>query len=70
MSLLVLILPGLVRILVQIAFGLVHRGGPVPILYENSLNLKTISQSDFGHFRENNRIIVSQVAKIDLRDYF
>jgi hypothetical protein len=40
------------------------------ILYEKSLNLKTISQGDFGHFRENNLIILSEVAKIALRDCF
>ena len=28
---------------------------------------KTISQGDFGHFRENNQIIVSKVAKIALK---
>jgi hypothetical protein len=39
-------------------------------LYEKSLNLKTISQGDFGHFRENNQIILSKVAKIALRDCF
>ena len=33
-------------------------------LYEKSLNLKTISQGDFGHFRENNQIILSKVAKL------
>ena len=33
------------------------------ILYEKSLNLKTISQGDFGHF-ENNQIILSKVAKL------
>ena len=38
------------------------RGGR--ILYEKSLNLKTISQGDFGHFRENIQIILSKVAKI------
>jgi len=40
------------------------------ILYEKSLNLKTISQGDCGHFRENNLIILSKVAKIALRDVF
>ena len=39
-------------------------------LYVHSFNLKTISQGDVGHFRENNRIIVSKVAKIALRDCF
>ena len=34
--------------------------------WEKSLNLKTISQGDFGHFRENNLIILSKVAKIAL----
>ena len=40
------------------------------ILYEKSLNLKTISQGDFGHFRENNQIILSKVAKIALKIVF
>ena len=40
------------------------------ILYEKSLNLKTISQGDIGHFRENNQIILSKVAKIPLGDRF
>jgi hypothetical protein len=40
------------------------------ILYENSFNLKTISQRDFGHFRENNLIILSKVAKIALKIVF
>jgi len=40
------------------------------ILCENSFNLKTISQGDFGHLGENNQIIVSKVAKIALRDCF
>ena len=40
------------------------------ILCENSFNLKTIAQGDFGQFRENNQIIVSTVAKIALRDCF
>ena len=40
------------------------------ILYEKSFNLKTISQGDFGHFRENDLIILSKVAKIALRDCF
>ena len=40
------------------------------ILYEKSVNLKTISQGDFGHFREDNLIILSKVAKIALRDCF
>jgi len=39
-------------------------------LCEKSFNLKTISQGDFGHFRENNQIILSKVAKIALRDCF
>ena len=38
-----------------------------PILYEKSFNLKTISQGDFGHFRENNLIILSKVDKIALK---
>jgi hypothetical protein len=46
---------------------LLHRPS---ILYEKSLNLKTISQGDFGHFRENNLIILSNVAKIALRACF
>ena len=29
------------------------------ILYEKSFNLKTISQGDFGHFREKNQIVLS-----------
>ena len=33
---------------------------------EKSFNLKTISQGDFGHFRENNLVIFSKVAKIAL----
>ena len=40
------------------------------ILYEKSFNLKTISQGNFGHFREHNQIILSKVAKIALRDCF
>jgi len=40
------------------------------ILYEKSFNLKTISQGDFGHFRDNNQIILSKVAKIALGDCF
>ena len=40
------------------------------ILYEKTLNLKTISQGDFGRFRENNLIILSKVANIALRDCF
>ena len=40
------------------------------ILYEKSLNLKAISQGDFGHFRKNKQIILSKVAKIALRDCF
>ena len=43
---------------------------PAAILYEKSLNLITISQGDFGHFKENNLIILSKVAKIALRDCF
>ena len=39
-------------------------------LYEKSFNLKTISQGDCGHFRENNLIILSKVATIALRDCF
>ena len=38
--------------------------------YEKSFNLKTISQGDFGHFRENNLIILSKVAKIALKIVF
>ena len=34
------------------------------ILYEKSFNLKTLSQGDFGHFRENNQIILSKVATL------
>ena len=30
-------------------------------------DLKTISQGDFGHFRDNNQIILSKVAKIGLK---
>jgi len=41
-----------------------------PILYEKSFNLKTISQGDFGHFREKNQIIISKVAKIALKIVF
>ena len=50
----------------------VERGGPSTsqILYEKSLNVKTISQGDFGHSREKNQIILSKVAKIALRDCF
>ena len=40
------------------------------ILYEKSFNLKTISQGDFGHFRENNLIVLSKVAKIALKIVF
>jgi hypothetical protein len=40
------------------------------MLYEKSFNLKTISQDDFGHFRENNLIILSKVAKITLKIVF
>jgi len=40
------------------------------ILDELSLNLKTITQGDLGHFRENNQIILSKAAKIALRDCF
>jgi len=40
------------------------------ILYEKSFNLKTISQGDFGHFRENNLIFLSKVAKIALKIVF
>ena len=42
----------------------------VLILYEKSFKLKTISQGDFGHFRENIVIILSQVAKIALKIVF
>ena len=38
-------------------------------LYEKSFNFLKISQGDFGHFRENNQIILSQEAKIALRDF-
>jgi hypothetical protein len=44
--------------------------GPQVILYEKSFDLKTISQGDFGHVRENNQIILSKVATIALRDCF
>ena len=37
------------------------------ILCENRFNLKTISQGDFGHFGENDQIILSKVAKIALK---
>ena len=47
-----------------------HARSHVRILYEKSFDLKTISQGDFGHFRENNLIILSKVAKIALRDCF
>ena len=40
------------------------------LLCEKSLNLKTISQGDFGHFRENHLIIHSKVAKIALKIVF
>jgi len=40
------------------------------ILYEKSFNLKTISQGEFGHFRENDVIILSKVAKIVLKIVF
>ena len=40
------------------------------ILYEKSFNLKTTSQGDFGHFRDNDLIILSKVAKIALRIVF
>jgi len=40
------------------------------ILYEKSFNLKTISQGDLGHFRENYLIILSKVAKIALKIVF
>jgi len=40
------------------------------ILCENNFNLKTISQGGFGNFRDNNLIILSNVAKIALRDCF
>jgi len=43
---------------------------PDEILYEKSFNLKTISQGDFGHFREHNLIILSKVAKIALQNVF
>ena len=41
--------------------------GRAAILYEQSFNSKTISQGDFGHFRENNQIVLSKVAKIALK---
>ena len=47
-----------------------HTYGCTGILYEKSLNLKTISQGDFGHFSENILILFSRVAKIALRDCF
>ena len=50
--------------------GLVCQLSTVPILCENSFDFKTISQGDCGHFRDNNLIILSQVAKIALRDCF
>jgi hypothetical protein len=40
------------------------------ILCEKSLNLKSISQGDFGHFRGNNLIILSKVAKIAVKIVF
>jgi hypothetical protein len=40
------------------------------ILYEKSFNLKTISQGELGHFRENNQIILSKVAKLALKIVF
>ena len=40
------------------------------ILHEKSFNLKTISQGDFGHFRENNLINLSKVANIALKIVF
>ena len=40
------------------------------ILNEKSFNLKTISQGDFGHFRDDNLIILSKVAKIALKIVF
>ena len=40
------------------------------ILYEKSFNSKKISQGDSGHFRENNQIILSKVAKIALKIVF
>ena len=43
------------------------RSLPKGILYEKSFNLKTISEGDFGHFRENNLIILCKVAKIALK---
>jgi hypothetical protein len=46
-------------------FGFFRKG-----LRENSFNLKTISQGDFGRFRDNNLIILPKVAKIALRDCF
>ena len=42
----------------------------IVILYEKSFNLKTIPQGDCGHFRENNLIILSKVAKIALKIIF
>ena len=39
------------------------------ILYEKSLNLKTISEGDFGQFREN-LIMLSNVVKIALKIVF
>jgi len=46
------------------------RSLPKGILYEKSFNLKTISEGDFGHFRENNLIILSKVAKIAVKIVF
>ena len=45
-------------------------GADTSILYERSFNLKTISQGDVGHLRENNLIILSKVAKIALKIVF
>ena len=39
-------------------------------LIGKEFKFKTISQGDFGHFRENKSIILSKVAKIALRDCF
>ena len=39
----------------------------LPILCEDRFNLKNNLQGDVGHFRENNQIILSKVAKIALK---
>ena len=51
-------------------FRMKFKHGARWILYEKNFNLKTISQGDFGHFRETNQIILSRVAKIALRECF